>query len=99
MNLMEKTKFYRQGKAKRVQHHQNNFVRKTSLSEKEKVRTRNMKIMKKILGIPWQSSGQGSMLPLQGACVRSLVMELRSCKLRCMAKKKKGKKKRKKSHW
>ena len=43
-------------------------------------------------GIPWWSSGQGSTLPLQGAWVRSLVGELRSCKLRGKAKKKKKKK-------
>ena len=31
-------------------------------------------------GIPWQSSGYDSMLPLQGAQVQSLVRELRACK-------------------
>ena len=33
------------------------------------------------MGIPWQSSGQDSALPLQEAQVQSLVMELRSCNL------------------
>ena len=34
-----------------------------------------------MLEILWQSSGQGSLLPLQGAWIRSLVRELRSRKL------------------
>ena len=41
--------FYRQTKAKRVQHHQSNFTRNvkgTSLSGKQKTTTRNIKIMK-----------------------------------------------------
>ena len=32
------------------------------------------------LGIPWKSSGQDSVLPLQGVWVRSLAGELRCCK-------------------
>ena len=32
-----------------------------------------------IVGLPWWSSGWDSVLPLQGAWVRSLVRELRSC--------------------
>ena len=31
-----------------------------------------------VLGLPWQSSGYDSTLPLQGVWVRSLVKELRS---------------------
>ena len=33
-----------------------------------------------ILGLPWQSNGLDSVLPLQGAWVQSLVRELRFCK-------------------
>ena len=37
------------------------------------------------LGIPWQSSGQDSRIPLQGAQVQSVVWELRSHKLHRVA--------------
>ena len=37
-------------------------------------------------GIPWWSSSQDSMLPMQGASVWCLVEELRSCMLRCNQK-------------
>ena len=41
-------------------------------------------------GLPWWSSDYDSMqFPPQGAWVRSLVEELRSCLLHCMVKKKK----------
>ena len=40
-------------------------------------------------GISWQSSGQDSVLLLQGTWVRSLVGEVRSYKLRSRAKRKK----------
>ena len=43
-------------------------------------------------GIPWQSSGQDSVLPLQGAWVQSLVGELRSHMPRSAAKTKNKKK-------
>ena len=47
-----------------------------------------------VQGLPWGSSGYGSVLPLQGTWVRSLVQELRSYKPHGVAKKsrKKGKK-------
>ena len=43
-----------------------------------------------LVGSPWRSSGQESVLPLQGAWVQSLVRELRSRMLHGMAKKKKS---------
>ena len=36
--------------------------------------------------LPWQSSGQDSVLPMQGMHVRSLVEEVGFCKLRAVAK-------------
>ena len=39
--------------------------------------------------IPWQSSGQGSVFPLHGALVQSLIVELRSHKFNIMIRKKK----------
>ena len=41
----------------------------------------------KAQAIPWWSSGQDSVLPLQGTWVQSLVRELRSYTARSMAKK------------
>lgn len=46
---------------------------------------------RKALGLPWQSSGKESALPLQRAQVWSLVGERRSCILCGVAKKKKKK--------
>ena len=43
-----------------------------------------------IPGLPWLSSDQDSVLPMQGAWVWSLVGELRSCMLHSLAKKKKS---------
>ena len=44
-------------------------------------------------GLPWWPSGKDSVLPMQGAQVRSLVKELRSHLSCSMAKKKKKKRK------
>ena len=52
---------------------------------------KNPKEALEIKGIPWQSSGQDSKLPLQGAHNQSLVKGLRSQKPHSMAKKKKEK--------
>ena len=41
--------------------------------------------------IPWQSSGQGSVLPLHGALVQSLIVELRSHKFYIMIRGKENK--------
>ena len=38
-----------------------------------------------ILGLPWWSSGEDSVLPVKGAWVRALVRELRSHMLRGVA--------------
>ena len=43
------------------------------------------RLHKASLGIPWQSSGQDSRIPLQGAQVQFLVWELRSHKLHRVA--------------
>ena len=49
-------------------------------------------------GLPWCSSGEDATLPLQGAQVRSLVRELRSCMPRGETKKKKKKSKASADH-
>ena len=51
-------------------------------------------VMRQGSGIPWQSSGQDTVLPLTGARVQSLFRELRSCKPPGVAKKKKRERER-----
>ena len=62
----------------------NNFI----LHLHKKRRNKKLSATKmKVMGIPWQSSGSEFTLPLPEAWVWTLVGELRSCKLRGMAKK------------
>ena len=67
------------GKSKQVSTDDRDKVELKSETRSNRVLYLFVFLKEKTVGIPWQSSGWDSELPVQGAQVRSLVGELRSC--------------------